>query len=187
MLLWYPWFLEYLPAFCPFSFILRPTLLQNPWIFHLSTPREAASNKYVWKRKAFSYLKGNMQNIFAGNECQGSVFPHGCSFTAPFSRLNVLLCDFPLFPPRKSFYFDELFHCTADSHLLNTHLFPVSCPCYPFLMTAGWLQRFCPAVWSRQGWHSQAGVFFSDSSSQWRAKLSLVSLHGRVLSWWLML
>lgn len=157
----------------------------------LCSPGSSSIKWVCLEKKSFHLSEGQHAEHFCWERVSRFCFPTWV-FTAPaILKAKYVTVWFFCFPPWKSLYFDELFHYIADSHLLNTHPFPLSCPCFPLLITAlemglvPLLQRFFHAVWSRQHWHSKAGMFFSDSSSQWRAKLSLVFLHGRVIFWWL--
>lgn len=184
----FSWVFTYLPG--PF-----PPFLYSPLSSHLSFfPTKKKKNKSdwcVWENKKSSVVRRVMcMNTFAGN---GNVkvvflffFPCACSLQSV--RISTSPVDFLI----SSQYF-FIFLRSVSLHSWFPHaqcVFHLPSLWYPVSITVlqtglvNLIKGFY-AGWNRASYTTEAGMVSIDSSSQWRAKLSLTFLYGRVIFQWL--
>lgn len=122
----------------------------------LHSPGSSSIKWVCLGKKSFHLSEGQHAEHFCSERVSRFWFSTWLFTAVAILKAKYVPVWFFCFPLWKSSYFDELFHSIADSHLLNTHPFPLSCPCYPLLITAlemglvPLLQRFFHADTARQ-------------------------------------
>lgn len=184
----FSWVFTYLPG--PF-----PPFLYSSLSSHLSFfPTKKKKNKSdwcVWENKKSSVVRRVMcMNTFAGNGNVKVVFLFFfsmCTFIAVCKDKYITSWFSDLFTVFFIFLRSVSLHSWFPHAQCVFHLPSLWYPVSITVLQTGLVNliKGFYAGWNRASYTTEAGMVSIDSSSQWRAKLSLTFLYGRVIFQWL--